>query len=112
MNIMLVSVKQRIWEVGLRQAVGAKKSDIVLQFLIESIFITFSGGVIGIAIGGIVSFFASLIIQNLGYKWQFSLPVQSVLLAVSIAIAIGLIFGMYPARKAGRISPMEALRYE
>jgi len=55
---------------------------------------------------------ASLIIRHLGYDWQFSLPIQSVLLAAGIAIAIGLIFGMYPARKAGRVSPMEALRYE
>jgi ABC-type antimicrobial peptide transport system permease subunit len=112
MNIMLVSVKQRIWEIGLRQAVGAKKSDIILQFLIESVFITFSGGIAGIILGAMVSFLASLIIRHLGYDWQFSLPIQSVLLAAGIAIAIGLIFGMYPARKAGRVSPMEALRYE
>ena len=112
MNIMLVSVKQRIWEIGLRQAVGARKGDIILQFLIESIFITFTGGIAGIILGGLVSFFAALVIQGLGYEWQFALPIQSVLLAVSIAIAIGLIFGMYPARKAGKVSPMEALRYE
>ena len=112
MNIMLVSVKQRIWEIGLRQAVGAKKSDIILQFLIESIFITFSGGIAGIVLGGLISYLASLIIRRLGYELQFFLPFQSVLLAASIAILIGLIFGMYPARKAGRVSPMEALRYE
>ncbi|MFH1183251.1 MAG: ABC transporter permease, partial [Candidatus Moraniibacteriota bacterium] len=112
MNIMLVSVKQRIWEIGLRQAVGAKKGDVILQFLIESIFITFSGGLAGILLGGIISYLASLIIQSLGYEWQFALPIQSVLLAVSISVAIGLLFGMYPARKAGRVSPMEALRYE
>lgn len=112
MNIMLVSVKQRIWEIGLRQAVGAKKGDVILQFLIESIFITFSGGLVGIFLGGIVSYLASLIIRSLGYEWKFALPIQSVLLAVSIAVAIGLIFGMYPARKAGKVSPIEALRYE
>jgi putative ABC transport system permease protein len=112
MNIMLVSVKQRIWEIGLRQAVGAKKRDVILQFLIESIFVTFSGGLVGIILGGLISFLASLIIVRLGYDWQFSLPLQSVLLAAGIAIMIGLIFGMYPARKAGRVSPMEALRYE
>lgn len=112
MNIMLVSVKQRIWEIGLRQAVGAKKSDIILQFLIESVFVTFTGGSLGIILGGLISFFASLIIQNLGYEWQFSLPIQSVIVAASIAVFIGLVFGMYPARKAGRVSPMEALRYE
>ncbi|MBM3256146.1 MAG: FtsX-like permease family protein [Candidatus Moranbacteria bacterium] len=112
MNIMLVSVKQRIWEIGLRQAVGAKKRDIVLQFLIESIFITFSGGIAGITLGGSVAFLSSLVIQKLGYEWEFSLPIQSILFATGIAILIGLIFGMYPASKAGRVSPMEALRYE
>jgi len=112
MNIMLVSVKQRIWEIGLRQAVGARKSDIILQFLIESIFVTFSGGMAGIILGGIISFLASLIIQSLGYEWEFSMTPQSIMLAAGIAIFIGIIFGMYPARKAGRVSPMEALRYE
>jgi len=112
MNIMLVSVKQRIWEIGLRKAVGAKKSDIIMQFLIESIFITFSGGAAGIILGGIITYFASLIIARLGYDWQFSFSLRSIFLAVAIAIAIGIAFGMYPARKAGRVSPMEALRYE
>lgn len=112
MNIMLVSVKQRIWEIGLRKAVGAKRIDIVLQFLIESIFITFSGGAVGIVLGGTIAFLASLIIKHLGYNWQFALPIQSILLATAIAIGIGLLFGMYPARKAGKVSPMEALRYE
>jgi len=112
MNIMLVSVRQRIWEIGLRQAVGARKSDIILQFLIESVFVTFSGGSVGIILGGLISFLAAAIIKHLGYDWQFSLPAQSIMLAASIAILIGLIFGMYPARKAGRVSPMEALRYE
>jgi putative ABC transport system permease protein len=112
MNIMLVSVKQRIWEIGLRQAVGARKTDIILQFLIESVFVTFSGGSVGIVLGGLISLLAAVIIKRLGYDWQFSLPAQSVMLAAGIAVLIGLIFGMYPARKAGRVSPMEALRYE
>lgn len=112
MNIMLVSVKQRIWEIGLRKAVGAERKDIILQFLIESIFITFSGGVAGILLGGAIAYLASIVIVHLGYEWQFTLPMQSILLASCIAIVIGIIFGMYPAGKAGKVSPMEALRYE
>lgn len=112
MNIMLISVKQRIWEIGLRKAVGAKRSDIILQFLIESIFITVSGGGAGIISGSTISFLASLVITHLGYDWRFTLSFQSILLATIIAAIIGIIFGMYPASKAGRVSPMEALRYE
>ena len=112
MNILLVSVKQRIWEIGLRKAVGAKRRDIILQFLIESIFITFSGGAVGIIFGGVIAYLASLVIVYVGYDWQFTLSVQSIFLATAIAIAIGIVFGMYPARKAGKVSPMEALRYE
>jgi len=112
MNIMLISVKQRLWEIGLRKAVGAKKRDIILQFLIESIFITFSGGSVGIITGASIAYLASLIITKLGYDWQFTISIQSILLATAIAVMIGIVFGMYPARKAGRVSPMEALRYE
>lgn len=112
MNIMLVSVKQRIWEIGLRKAVGAKTRDIILQFLIESIFITFTGGAVGVVFGGLIAYIASIIIIQLGYEWEFSLTLSSVMLATSIAVTIGILFGMYPAKKAGKVSPMEALRYE
>ncbi len=112
MNIMLVSVKQRIWEIGLRKALGATDQNIILQFLIESIFVTFTGGLIGIVLGATVAFLSAYIIRHLGYDWEFSLSWQSISLASGIAIFIGLIFGLYPAKKAGKISPMEALRYE
>ena len=112
MNIMLISVKQRIWEIGLRKAVGAKGVDVILQFLIESVFITFSGGVAGIIAGALIAYSASLIIVALGYDWEFTISIQSIFLAVGIAMIIGILFGMYPARKAGKVSPMEALRYE
>lgn len=112
MNIMLISVQQRIKEIGLRKAVGARNRHIITQFLIESVFLTLVGGVIGIIFGIFVSFLASVIINYLGYSWQFLISIGSIVLATSVAVAIGLLFGLYPARKASRISPMEALRYE
>jgi putative ABC transport system permease protein len=112
MNIMLISVQQRIREIGLRKAVGARNRHIITQFLIESVFLTLVGGIVGIMFGIFVSFLASVIINYLGYSWQFLISISSIILATSVAVAIGLLFGLYPARKASRISPMEALRYE
>ncbi|MEK7598553.1 MAG: ABC transporter permease [Patescibacteria group bacterium] len=112
MNIMLIAVNQRIREIGLRKAVGARNIHIVYQFLIESIAVTLSGGILGILIGIIISYLAAIIIRSLGNTWEFIITWQSVILATSVTIAIGIIFGMYPARKASRVSPMESLRYE
>ena len=112
MNIMLLAVNQRIREVGLRKAVGAKNVDIWTQFLIESTFISFLGGIIGIIIGVAISALTAIIIQSLQYTWPFIISWQSIVVAMGVSFAIGIIFGIYPARKASRISPMEALRYE
>jgi len=112
MNIMLISVNQRIREIGLRKAVGARSRHIILQFLIESIFLTLLGGAIGIIFGVLISFLASIIINALGYSWQFIISFSSIVIATSVSVLIGVLFGLYPARKASRISPMEALRYE
>jgi len=107
MNIMLVSVTERTREIGLRRAVGARARDILRQFLIESITLSLIGGLIGVALGmgG-----AQLIGQLAG--WPIELSVTAILLAVSFAAAIGIFFGYYPARKAARMSPIEALRHE
>ncbi len=112
MNTMLIVVNQRIREIGLRKAMGAKSSDITSQFLIESASISFLGGVIGIILGIAFAFLASVIIKALGYNWPFLISWQSILVAAAVSILIGIVFGFYPARKASRISPMEALRYE
>ena len=112
MNTMLIVVNQRIREVGLRRAIGAKTRDILVQFLMESAAISFFGGVLGIVLGILVSFIAALIMQSLGYAWPFLVSWQSIAAATLVSIAIGVVFGMYPARKASRVSPMESLRYE
>lgn len=112
MNIMLVLVNQRIREIGLRKAIGAKNINIIMQFLVESVFISLTGGILGIIFGILISYLASVIITGLGYNWQFIVTMQSIIIATTVTIAIGIIFGMYPARRAAKVSPMEALRYE
>lgn len=112
MNIMLATVEERVKEIGLRKAVGAKSSQIISQFLIETITITFLSGIIGIIVGIGVSFLAAQIINALGYTWHFIISPLSVIVSSTIAISIGIIFGVTPARKASKLDPIEALRYE
>lgn len=107
MNIMLVTVTERTREIGLRQALGAKKRTIITQFLIESIILTFIGGVIGILTGVIVSFGYSLLNGS-----PFVVSPGAVCLAFIVSAGIGVLFGWYPARKAAALQPIEALRYE
>lgn len=112
MNSMLISVSQRVREIGLRKSVGARPEHIISQFLFESSVITLFGGLIGIMSGVLVTYAASVIIPKLGYEWEFIVPLSSVVIGFSVSIAIGIIFGLYPALKASKVSPMEALRYE
>ena len=112
MNIMLIAVSQRIREVGLRKAVGAKTEDVMTQFLVESATISLIGGIIGIILGLVFAFLVSIIVQQFGYNWPFLISGASIFVATAVSIFIGIVFGIYPARKASRISPMEALRYE
>jgi putative ABC transport system permease protein len=111
MNIMLVSVTERIREIGIRKAVGAKRRDIMVQFLIEATTLSLTGGVIGVFLG----WGASRLISGLsigGQPFQTLVTPGVVLLAFSVAAAIGLFFGIYPASRAARLDPIEALRHE
>jgi putative ABC transport system permease protein len=107
MNIMLVSVTERTREIGLRQAVGAKTRDILLQFLVEAVTLSLLGGIIGIAVG----LTASLLISHFA-KWSTAVSPLSILLAFLFSALVGVFFGYYPARKAAYMDPIEALRYE
>jgi putative ABC transport system permease protein len=107
MNIMLVSVTERTREIGIRMAIGAKGKDILTQFLVEALTLSIAGGLIGILLGVGAS-------RILAWKanWNIALPPESILLAFGFSAAIGVFFGFYPARKASRLDPIEALRYE
>ena len=107
MNIMLVSVTERTREIGIRKAIGAKKKEILEQFLIESVLISFLGGGAGVLLGiGI-----SEMVSNIG-GWDTIVSTQSILLAFGFSVGIGIFFGFYPANKAANMNPIEALRYE
>lgn len=112
MNIMLIRVVERTREIGLRQAVGARRIDIMTQFLIESVAITVSGGVFGIIVGSALSAVIALVARQLGYDWPLGLSLSAIILAVTVSIVVGLVFGLYPAAKASKLDPIEALRYE
>ncbi|MDD5639253.1 MAG: ABC transporter permease [Candidatus Pacebacteria bacterium] len=112
MNIMLAIVQERIKEIGLRKALGATRFDIVWQFLLETIVITFVSGIIGIIFGISISFIAAQIINALGYSWTFVVSYDGIILGCFVSICIGLIFGIVPALRASKLDPIEALRYE
>lgn len=112
MNSMLIAVSQRIREIGLRKAVGARSNAILQQFLLESVFLTLLGGTVGIALGIGLTYVAALAVAAFGYEWQFLVPFSSVALGFCVSVGIGIFFGLYPARRASKVSAMEALRYE
>ena len=113
MNIMLVSVTERTGEIGLRKAIGAKRRDILIQFLIEAIVLSICGGLIGIFIGSSLASLSGLIISKLmKASWPAVVSVQAALIAFSVSALIGIFFGLYPANKAAGLTPTEALRHE
>lgn len=112
MNIMYVSVTERTFEIGLRKSLGAKSRDVLWQFLAEAILITVAGGVVGIIIGAILSLVIYLVAIYYNFAWVYSIPISSIILAVSFSAVVGLVFGLYPAKKAASLDPIEALRRE
>ena len=107
MNIMLVSVRERTREIGVRRAIGAKQSNILTQFLIEAIVLSLAGGVVGLILGEIAAFFLAI----LG-DWVFSIRLDTVLLALGFSLLVGVVFGVWPARTAAKLEPIDALRFE
>ncbi len=112
MNIMLVSVTERTREIGLRKAVGATRQDILRQFLAEAVMLTIFGGILGILIGGLASLLAYVIVSQFLEDWKFFFAVDAMFYATFIAAVVGLVFGIFPARRAAKLDPIEALRYE
>jgi len=107
MNIMLVSVRERTREIGVRRAIGAKQSNILTQFLIEAIVLSLAGGVVGLILGEIAAFFLAVI-----GDWVFSIRLDTVGLALGFSLLVGVVFGVWPARTAAKLEPIDALRFE
>jgi putative ABC transport system permease protein len=112
MNIMLVSVTERTREIGLRKALGARRRDILLQFLTESSLLSLFGGLIGIGLGWTIAFIVGRIAAANNTPFSPTISLQSILLATIFSTAVGLFFGLYPANRAASLEPVEALRYE
>jgi putative ABC transport system permease protein len=107
MNVMLVSVTERTREIGIRRAVGARSRDVLMQFLTEAVTLGIAGGVLGIIFG-----FAASFLITYALEWQTTVSVSAVALAFGIAAATGVFFGFYPARRASKLNPIDALRFE
>jgi putative ABC transport system permease protein len=108
MNIMLVSVTERTREIGVRKAIGARKSDIIVQFLTEAVVLTMLGGIFGLALGWVISRAAGLLFPTL----PTTVPLWAAAAGVGVSVGVGLFFGIWPASRAARLDPVEALRYE
>jgi putative ABC transport system permease protein len=104
---MLIAIRERINEIGLRMAVGASKGDILIQFIIEASILSISGGLIGIILGIIIS-----VVISLATEWNLSISIQSIIYSFLFSLIVGMFFGVYPARKASMLDPIVALKDE
>ena len=112
MNIMLVIVAERTREIGLRKSLGAKRKDILNQFVTEAILISVIGGIFGIIFGIIFSLVITVAVRAYGFDWPFVVSVEAVIISFMVAAFFGIVFGWYPAKKAAKLNPIEAMRYE
>jgi len=112
MNIMYVVVTERTAEIGLKKALGATGSNILIEFLVESVLVTVLGGIIGIILGAGLSWVVAVIAKSFGLLWTYTVPFYAIVIAVGVSGAIGISFGVLPARSAAKMDPIEALRYE
>lgn len=112
MNIMLVSVTERTREIGLRKAIGARKRDILIQFLTESSLLSLFGGILGIVLGWLIAFIVGQVATSLGTPFNPQVGIDAILLATIFSTAVGLFFGLYPANRAANLEPVEALRHD
>ena len=108
MNIMLVSVTERTKEIGIRKAIGARRIDIIIQFLLEASVLTGLGGLIGIGFGWIIAMLSKLVFPSL----PTTVPAWAAILGIVVSVGVGLFFGIWPASKAAKLDPVDALRYE
>lgn len=112
MNILYVSVTERTGEIGLRKAMGARSSDILFQFLWESLVISIIAGIIGVALGNLIAYIISVVAASQGFAWDFQISITGILIAFGFAAGVGLVFGIYPAKRAASLDPIQALRFE
>ncbi|MBU4482367.1 ABC transporter permease [Patescibacteria group bacterium] len=112
MNIMYVSVSERTYEIGLRKAIGATNSNIMWQFLWEAVFLTFVGGLFGVILGTLMTFASMSVASYMGFDFGNIIKLSGIILGVIFSVVVGLIFGIYPARKASKMEPVDALRHE
>lgn len=112
MNIMYVAVTERVSEIGLKKAIGATNKDILYEFVAEAIILTLIGGAVGIAFGSLLGFATALVAKSLGLDWKFIVPLSAIVVPLLVSMGIGLVFGVFPAKNAAKLNPIEALNKE